>query len=89
MASSIGGSELKQLPSELSSIEPGSEWCWEPLKIDSRCYIRIEAVEKKPDGNWWVLSMALRDGGGVSKGRRAWNEVSRFIEAAVLIKAAS
>jgi hypothetical protein len=69
---SIFGSKLKVLPEEFSSIRSGSQWCWEPLKI----------------GNWWVLVVAIRDGGGVAKGRQSWNELSRFVEAAVLTKAA-
>jgi hypothetical protein len=85
---SIFGSELKVLPEEFSSIQTGSQWCWEPLKIESRCYIEVVCVERKPDGNWWVLVVAIRDGGGVAKGRQSWNELSRFVEAAVLTKAA-
>lgn len=81
---SLWGSKMEVLPEELSSIKPGSQWCWEPLKIESRCYIEVTTVEKKADGNWWVLCTAIRDGGGIPKGKRAWNELSRFVEAAVL-----
>jgi hypothetical protein len=85
----IFGSEMVILPDELGSIRAGSEWCWEPLKIDSRCYIRVVSVGKKADDSWWVLSEVTRDGNGVSVGNRTWNELSRFVEAAVLVKAAA
>jgi hypothetical protein len=85
---SIYGTDMKVLPDELGSIKVGSEWCWEPLKLESRCYIEVCAVELKPDGNWWILCRAIRDGGGASKGKTVWNELSRFIEAAVLTQAA-
>lgn len=83
---SIYGSELKALPAELGSIRRGSTWCWEPLKIEARCYIRVVAVENKADGNWWVLCQAIRDGGGIPQGKTVWNELSRFVEAAVLVE---
>jgi hypothetical protein len=77
------------LPDELGSIKVGSEWCWEPLKLESRCYIRVSMVERKLDGNWWVLCTALTDGGGVKRGQSNWNQLSRFVEASVLIKPGS
>lgn len=80
---------MKTLPPELDSIRRGSEWCWMPLSMEHRCYIRVESVEKKHVGGWWVLTVAIRDGGGIPKGKRTWNELSRFIEAAVLLKPAS
>lgn len=85
--SDIFDSSMKTLPAELGAIRPGSQWCWEPLKIESRIYIQVEVVEQRA-GRWYVLCQALRDGGGIKKGRLVWNELSRFIEAAVLIKPA-
>lgn len=76
------------LPRELGSIRSGSQWCWEPLKIEKRCYIEVVYTEKKFGDEWWVLSVAIRDGGGFTKGQKAWNELSRFVEAAVLTKPA-
>lgn len=83
----IFGSKLDVLPEELGSIKPGSQWCWEPLKMDQRCYIEVVAVEKKAGGNWWVLCRRLRMTPSDPEVRVAWNELSRFIEAAVLTKA--
>lgn len=85
---SIYGSEIHVLPDEFASIKPGSKWCWEPLKIESRCYIEVLEIVKKLDDQWWILCLAVRDGGGIRKGTTAWNELSRFIEAAVLIEPA-
>lgn len=86
--SSIFGSEMRVFPQELGSIRSGSRWCWEPLKIDARCYIEVVYVEQKTGGDWWVLCQAIRDGGGVLAGKTVWNELSRFIEAAVLVEPA-
>jgi hypothetical protein len=82
---SLYGTGMPFLPTELGSIKEGSTWCWEPLKIESRCYIRIVSVELKTDGGWWVLCQAIRDGNGIPQGRAVWNELSRFIEATVLL----
>lgn len=79
---------MEYLPLELCSIRPGSQWCWEPLKIESRCYIEVVSVEKKFVGEWWVHTVAIRDGGGLIVGQSTWNELSRFIEAAVLTQPA-
>lgn len=79
---------MEDLPRELGSIRSGSRWCWEPLKIESRCYLEVVYTEQKFGGEWWVLCVAIRDGGEHTKGNSVWNELSRFIEAAVLIEPA-
>jgi hypothetical protein len=77
--------EKEELPAELTSIRPGTIWCWGPLREYTKCVIKVMEVEKRKDGNWWVLSKVIKGYENEKKGVEAWNEVSRFIEAAVLV----
>lgn len=59
-------------------------WCWEPLKSHARCKIRI--VETRWNGEeWWIETEALETAGYATAGERHWNELDRFIEAAVFL----
>lgn len=73
----------RELPECLREIAPsvGSIWMWEPLKQHAREETRVTAVRWNGEGAW-VESV----GRG---GQHAWNELSRWVEAAVLITPAS
>ena len=73
------------LPKELSSIKVGSIWCWGPLRKYTKCVIKILEVEKRGDGNWWVLSRVIKGNENDKKGTEAWNEISRFVETSVIV----
>lgn len=76
--------EQIKLPAELSSIQEGSVWCREPLKPDVICLLEVTKTFHRA-GEWWVESKAMQNRGHCVRGKLYSNEVSRFIEAAVLV----
>ncbi|WP_432169081.1 hypothetical protein [Streptomyces sp. 1222.5] len=70
------------------SIREGSTWVWEPLKPHVRQDVRVVAVELR-GGEWWVQTENTTSSNGSVVGARSWNEVSRFVEACVLVEPAA
>jgi hypothetical protein len=67
------------VPDLLSDIVPtvGSTWCWGPLKPHARETVRVTDVRWNGE-EVWIESEG-------QSGRRYWNELSRWIEATVLV----
>jgi hypothetical protein len=68
------------MPVELRGIAPrvGSVWEWEPLKDYARCTVRVTRVWWSGDECW--VESELLDGSN-----RLPNELSRWIQATVLV----
>ena len=65
-----------------SRIRPTTTWCWEPLKPHARCDVRI--TETRWNGEeWWIECEMLTTDGLSAVGSKHWNELSRFVEAAM------
>jgi hypothetical protein len=80
--------EKEDFPKALGSIREGSVWCWEPLKPDISVMVSVLKTELKKDGNWWVETQCIRSRGDATYLQKNWNEISRFVEAAVLVSPA-
>ena len=67
------------IPSQLDGIAPsiGSTWMWEPLKAAVSCKVLVTDVRWNGE-EVWVESES-------SNGQRVWNELSRWVEATVLL----
>lgn len=59
------------------SVRVGSVWCWEPLADHARAKVVVTAVEW--NGEEWVVESESPDG------RRHWNDLTRWVEATVLV----
>lgn len=70
---------VMEIPETLAGIVPqvGSVWCWEPLKDHARERAIVTAVTWNGE-ECWVESESL-------DGKRAWNDLSRWVEATVLV----
>lgn len=68
-----------EIPETLAGIAPqvGSVWCWEPLKDHAREQAIVTTVRWNGE-ECWVESESL-------DGKRAWNDLSRWVEATVLV----
>lgn len=73
-----------KIPSELGSIREGTVWCWGPLRERTKCVVKVLKVELRTDG-WWVQARVIKGNENEKKGTESWNEISRFVEAAVLV----
>ncbi|WP_158691029.1 hypothetical protein [Streptomyces sp. 351MFTsu5.1] len=63
-------------------IREGTVWCWEPLKPHARCDVRI--TETRWNGEEWLVECEMLTADQYTPaGSRYWNELDRFIEAAV------
>jgi hypothetical protein len=68
------------------AIRRGSIWHWEPLSPAASQQIMVTGVEW--DGEqWWV--QAVKYPARPKDRRPYWNELDRFVEAAVLVRPAS
>jgi hypothetical protein len=61
------------------SIREGSIWCWEPLNPRARAECTVTATRWNGE-EWWIELETGRDK------TRHWNDLDRFIEAAVLVR---
>lgn len=60
------------------SVREGSVWCWEPLKPHAaECTVTATRWNGE---EWWIELETGRDRA------RHWNELDRFVEAAVLVR---
>jgi hypothetical protein len=46
--------------------------------------VKILKVEFRTDG-WWVKARVIKGNENEKRGDESWNEISRFVEAAVLV----
>jgi hypothetical protein len=74
-----------ELVPALGSVREGSVWVWEPLKASATETVRVTSTRWNGE-EWWVEAELLRHHAGIAP--RRWNELSRFVEAAVLREAA-
>lgn len=69
----------------------GSTWIWEPEKPHARQYVRVTDVHWNGE-EWWVeserLNGLLKARPPLPDGKRYWNELSRWVEATVLVEPA-
>jgi hypothetical protein len=64
-------------------VAPGSVWCWEPLKPELRC--RVKVVSAEWSGlEWYVEIRALEAAGHMWLGMRQWHHLDRFIACCAL-----
>ena len=75
-------SKTDEIPDLLQGIAPrvGSVWEWEPLKAHARERCRVTAVRWNGKETWVECEN--------SSGKKAWNELSRWVEATVLVEPA-
>ena len=75
----------KKLPDVLRLIAPhvGSVWAWEPLKPLVSCLVVVTAVTW--NGEECVVESDELAIGRVGKGKPAWNDLSRWVEATVFV----
>lgn len=64
-------------------IQTGSIWCWEPLKPELKCQVKVRATHW--DQEWYIEIEALEDAGHMWLGMRTWYHLGQFVDAAVLM----
>jgi hypothetical protein len=71
-----------------SPVRPGTVWCWEPLKPPARCNVQI--TDTRWNGEEWLVETEMLTADHyTAAGSRYWNELDRFVEAAVFLAASS
>lgn len=67
-----------------AAIQINSVWCWEPLKPEETCQVKVTSAEWSGK-EWYIEIEALEDAGHMWAGRRSWYDLDWFIQACVLV----
>lgn len=78
-----GVSPRKEIPYWYPSV--GEIWHWEPMKSHASQRIKVVEVKMNENGEYWIGSVGADRLGWHAE--VVWNEIGRWMEAAVLVEA--
>jgi hypothetical protein len=83
--------DITKLKRELESVIPtvGSIYHWEPMQSHASVRLVVTDIVVKEDGEILVQSARAFRLGRTPTGRKSWNDLSRWVEATILIDPAS